>query len=367
MDLLVLAGAAEEHELAARAGLHARHRRSGRDRAGQGAGARSALCVLCSGGCAFTSLPSNDMVDRATHASSLARQLERAKQPSILASPTARAQPGPHGLNTLHQQTDLSPTNWGEAPGAALERSLSLSPAADRAHGSSNSPAAPQRVSPARSPRASPNRIAGRGSSEPPATPRGPSLSQTLAAHERVRLSHEDFEDPDEQLRSPERKGVLGSKAQERGTAVASGGLGRLPERALSFEAFHKRFASTPPGAFADGDTSTLVQEAERQARAARSRTSATAGYPLPGSAGFVSSSRPKSSRLHHNTRVTTGASFLDAEMPDRTSSKQYALPVRVRFCASLCVHMLHIYWARSRQHVLGATGPEKIGACVPT
>ena len=261
------------------------------------------------------------MVDRATHASSLARQLERAKQPSVLASPTARPQPGPQGLSTVHQQTDLSPTNWGEAPGAALERSPS--PAADRAHGSSNSPA--------RSPRASPDRVAaaGRGSSAAGggATPRGPSLSQRLAAHERARLNHEDFEGSDEQLRSPERKGVLGSKAQERGTAVASGGLGRLPERALSFEAFHKRFASTPPGAFVDGDASTLVEEAERQARAARSRTSTTGGYPLPGSAGFVSSSRPKSSRLHHSSRVTVGASFLDAEMPDRAYSRQCVSP----------------------------------------
>ncbi len=254
--------------------------------------------------------------------SSLARQLQRAKQgvdpsTSILAAgasptatPTATGTQSGVGLQASpHQHTDLSPAIWGEAPGAALERSLALSPAADRAN---------SRVSPARSPRSSPSRTAGssRGSGEPPS----PSLSQTLAAREKTRLHHEEFEHPDDRRQSPKRTGVLGSKAQERGTGVASGGLGRLPERSQTFESFHRQFTNRVPGAFIDGDTSTLVEDAEQQARAASSRSPTTRGYQLPGSEVFVTPARPKTSRLHHSSRVTTGASFLDAGMPARST-----------------------------------------------
>ena len=254
------------------------------------------------------------MAEHTTQASSsLARQLERARQgveTSILASPTTA-----HtrlGLVSAHQHTDLSPAIWGEAPGAALQRSLGLSPAPDR----EKSP-----VSPTRSPRSSPLRTAtSPGGDGGAASPRTASLSQTLAAHERTRLRHEEFERPDDRFQRPQRTGVLGSKAQERGTGVASGGLGRLPKRTQTFEAFHRQFTNRVPGAFVDGDTSTLVEDAERQARAASSRSPTTRGYKLPGSEAFVSPARPKTSRLHHRSRVTTGASFLDAGMPARST-----------------------------------------------
>ncbi len=254
------------------------------------------------------------MAEHTTQASSsLARQLERAKQgveTSILASPTTAHTRS--GLVSAHQHTDLSPAIWGEAPGAALERSLALSPVPDRAK---------SHMSPTRSPRSSPSRtVASPGEGDGAASPRTPSLSQTLAARERSRLRHEEFERPDDRFQRPKRTGVLGSKAQERGTGVASGGLGRLPERSQTFEAFHRQFTNRVPGAFVDGDTSRLVEDAERQAQAASSRSPITRGYKLPGSEAFVSPARPKTSRLHHSSRVTINASFLDAGMPARST-----------------------------------------------
>jgi len=263
--------------------------------------------------------------------SPLRRQLERARRNfdySVVDSPDPMSplskgelRQSTHAMHVRHQQTDLSPVNWGDAePGASL--GLSPSPAADRTDaGADSSPPSRSRASPQRrssSPRRSPRASPGRGGA---AAADGPSLSQTMAAHESARMHHEDFDHAaPAQPQSPARKGVLGAKAQERGTPIASAGLGMMPERVLSFEAFHRRFTNTAPGAFVDGDTSSLVEEATREAQAAKQRSATTSGYNVPVSRTLVTTGRPKTSSLHHSTRVTTGASFLDAEMPFRST-----------------------------------------------
>ena len=191
----------------------------------------------------------------------------------------------------------------------AMERDLNRTPPA----ASALSPAPAQ--SPTRSPRASPG-PSRRGSSASVGayggSPRGRTASPLLS---------DEFRDTQVSPTSP-RSGVLGSKAQERGTQLASGGLGQMPQKPLTFEAFHRRYAGSPTGGnlegTPDGDTFSLVDEADAASRAAKSRPAATRGYTMPVSGTVVGVQRPNST-LHHITRVTTSASFLDAEI-HRTS-----------------------------------------------
>lgn len=170
---------------------------------------------------------------------------------------------------------------------------------------------APPSESPTRSPRGSPVHSRRGSSSSTSAyggggggSPRG-GRSSPLS---------DEFREPQVSPTSP-RSGVLGEKASsERGTALASGGLGQMAKQPQSYEAFHRKYAGAAAGSLEGtpgGDTFNLVEEADAASRAARSRPTTTSGYTMPG--GTVVGTVKSKSTFHHITRVTTGASFLDA------------------------------------------------------
>lgn len=180
----------------------------------------------------------------------------------------------------LSLQLDLSPGGWDDQPDALLDRSATS--AAGRAE---------RGGSPRRSPRASPQRTA------------SPPFSEGRLNHEQS--DHAGRAPADGDLKSPERNGALGSN--------------RPPDKDHATELFHKRFGNDMM-AFVDGEKASLVEDWDRQRREADLRSPATRGYQLVGQETHaqVPSTRPSPSLIHRKSRVTTGASFLDADMPYR-------------------------------------------------